>query len=114
MTTSGGSSVVLVEDVETCRAAVEALLGEDEVAIDLEGVDLGRHPGNICILQACGKSSSTVYLFDIVVLGNEAFESGSSYVVPTATDLASLIRTVTRILDAPHEPRSREVRAHLR
>lgn len=68
---------ILVDDVSVCQAAVAELLKEPEVAIDLEGVALGRHPGKISILQAVGKHNpDTVYLFDISVLKNDAFEAG--------------------------------------
>lgn len=68
--------MVLVDKVHACRAASDILMQEVEVAVDLEGVDLGRHPGSVCVIQACGKSRPTVYLFDITTLGERAFEEG--------------------------------------
>lgn len=65
---------VLVDTVKACKKAVAALLGEAQVAIDIEGVKLGRAPGKICILQAFG--AGTCYLFDISVLQDTAFDEG--------------------------------------
>jgi len=65
----------IIDTAEACRSAVDALLEEEEIAVDLEGVDLGRSPGRVCILQVCG-SDGTTYLFDITTLQESAFDSG--------------------------------------
>lgn len=64
----------LVNDVQTCRMAVEALMHEQEVALDIEGVDLCRH-GRIALIQVCA-GNGHVYLFDITTMGASAFEAG--------------------------------------
>mmetsp|Transcript_23899 Transcript_23899/g.65115 ORF Transcript_23899/g.65115 Transcript_23899/m.65115 type:complete len:371 (-) Transcript_23899:15-1127(-) len=68
--------VVFASDAATCRAAVDSLLEEESVAIDIEGVELGRHPGKVCIIQAVGLKSPLVYLFDVAALGADAFDAG--------------------------------------
>lgn len=59
----GSPGVVLVEDVKTCQDVVAKLLSEREVALDIEGVNLGRE-GTISVIQICGEQSP-VYIFDI-------------------------------------------------
>lgn len=47
------------------------------VAVDLEGVDLGRE-GRTSIMQLFPKNSLVVYLVDLTVLGQQAFEVKNS------------------------------------
>lgn len=54
--------------------AVQELLYEQEVALDVEGVGLSRH-GRIALIQICS-SHGHVYLFDITTMGAAAFEVG--------------------------------------
>jgi len=66
----------LVDTVEKCQQAVAVLCREEELAIDLEGIALSRE-GELCLMQMSGPGESTpVYLFDICVLGKEAFDEG--------------------------------------
>jgi hypothetical protein len=85
-----GASIYLVNSVAGVQAAVAAVLGSDGgrggVALDLEGVDLGR-TGRIATLQMCcagGSQSSsergggvkaTVFVVDIAALGEAAFSA---------------------------------------
>ena len=49
---------------------------EDEIAVDIEGINLCRD-GKICLIQICGRTSpENVYLFDISKLGKSAFMEG--------------------------------------
>merc|ERR1711920_1211564 len=49
---------------------------ETEIAVDLEGISLGRD-GEICLIQISGKSAPTrVYIFDITTLKQAAFNEG--------------------------------------
>jgi hypothetical protein len=75
-----GASIYLVDSVAGVQAAVAAVLGSDGgrggVALDLEGVDLGR-TGRIATLQICcaggsqsasergGGAKATVFVIDI-------------------------------------------------
>jgi hypothetical protein len=46
------------------------------IAVDLEGVDLGRH-GEICIIQVTTSRRGTpIFLFDVVALGKALFSGG--------------------------------------
>lgn len=65
----------VLDTVEKCQSAVAQLFQEKEVAIDIEGVELGRK-GELCLIQMFGSSSPCVYLFDITVLGSRAFKEG--------------------------------------
>ena len=60
--------MIVIDTVDACKAAVEELLRSQVVAVDLEGIDLGRHPGRVCIMQVF--ADKTVYLFDITTLQN--------------------------------------------
>jgi len=66
---------VLVDTVEKCQDAVANLLQEQNVAIDIEGINLGRD-GEVCWIQMTGASSPAVYLFDIYALKENAFGEG--------------------------------------
>jgi len=66
----------LVDTVEACRKAVDELLLDQEVAVDIEGESLSRD-GSIALIQITnGADDSCVYLFDIHVLRSTAFEEG--------------------------------------
>ena len=67
------SNIVFVDDKAKCEEVCKELSSETILALDLEGVDLGRD-GKICILQL-GCSDGRVYLFDICVLTHDAFTS---------------------------------------
>ena len=69
--------VVLLDTVETCRAAVTDLLiaGED-VAMDIEGVNLCR-AGQVCVVQLARRDPALpVLLIDVSTLGQTAFDEG--------------------------------------
>lgn len=71
------SDVVLVDTVDACILAVQELLRSSVIAVDLEGVDLGRHPGKACVMQmCCAAPDAPVYLFDIIALQEAGFEAG--------------------------------------
>jgi len=74
---------MLICDVETCRGVCDWICAwYDEIALDLEGVHLGRH-GRICILQIAVDTPPQVFLFDITVLGKSAFDDGLRTVLET-------------------------------
>lgn len=64
----GEDPPVLVDNVRQYVQAVWALRKQDQVAVDIEGVELGRR-GQICLIQMCGPSTP-VYVFDICALEN--------------------------------------------
>lgn len=104
------AGIVLVDDVDTCRAAVDSLMKEVEVAVDIEGIDLGRHPGKVCIVQVCGRASRTVYLFDISTLQGDAFEAGGLASLLESSDVLKVffdVRSDTDALFHNHQVRVR-------
>jgi exonuclease 3'-5' domain-containing protein 1 len=64
-------STIIVSTIENIPAAVQAIAREFEIAVDCEGVDLSR-TGKLCLLQV-GLTNGTVYIFDITLLGSQAF-----------------------------------------
>ena len=67
----GGGSVLL--DTVASLQAATALLGKSTVlAVDCEGVDLGR-TGRVATVQLCAETRGTTYIVDVVVLGAAAF-----------------------------------------
>jgi len=66
--------IFLVDDLATCASTVGSLMGETEVAVDVEGVDLCR-TGLVCLIQVATHMGNT-YLFDISTLGRNAFDQG--------------------------------------
>eukprot|EP00392_Amoebophrya_sp_AT5.2_P019784 g20776.t1 len=75
---SGRSEVV--DTVERCREVVAILRGKargkTEIAVDMEGVNHGRH-GQLSLVQACAGRDEIVYLFDITTLKKSAFDDGN-------------------------------------
>ena len=68
---------MLVDEIAVCKEVVAELLNEEQVAIDIEGIELGRSPGEICLIQICAaskKTNSVCYLFDITTLQDAAFD----------------------------------------
>src|ERR1700754_1346009 len=66
----------LVDDVDTLKECLSDLYTNPPraaIAIDLEGVNLGR-TGNLCIIQLYGSGSKTVWIVDVTTLGERAFE----------------------------------------
>ncbi len=94
------ADVVLVDDVDTCSAAVDSLIEEVEVAVDIEGINLGRHPGKVCIVQVCGRASRIVYLFDISSLQGDAFEAGGLVSLLESSDFLKVFFDVRSDTDA--------------
>eukprot|EP00929_Paragymnodinium_shiwhaense_P094700 TRINITY_DN55462_c0_g1_i1.p1 TRINITY_DN55462_c0_g1~~TRINITY_DN55462_c0_g1_i1.p1 ORF type:complete len:348 (+),score=43.47 TRINITY_DN55462_c0_g1_i1:77-1120(+) len=68
------SQVELVDAAERCKRICAELGQHSCLAIDLEGVDLGR-TGDICIVQI-GAVDGRVWLFDVTTLGHRAFDNG--------------------------------------
>ncbi|KAL3931229.1 MAG: hypothetical protein SGPRY_001211 [Prymnesium sp.] len=71
---SPSDAPMLVDCVEECRRQCEQLGKEPVVAVDLEGVNLGRG-GEVLLLQLA-LPSPPVVIVDIAKLGQEAFELG--------------------------------------
>ena len=89
----------LVDTVEAEDMAIATILEcihNGPLAVDCEGIDLGRR-GELCILQiACVSESSAVvvFLFDVCVLGRAMFDRGLRQVLENA----SILKLVTRCL----------------
>jgi len=64
----------LIDTVAACRGAVASLMGESEIGVDLEGVDVCRL-GKVSLIQV-STHSGEVFLFDITALGRAAFDAG--------------------------------------
>ena len=63
----------MLSTVAALKAATTLLAATtDAIAVDLEGVNLGR-TGRIATLQMCGKARDTTYIVDVAVLGADAF-----------------------------------------
>lgn len=72
---AAGIPYVLVQSVEDLQQCVRQLrqLTAAGVAVDLEGLDLGRQ-GRVGTLQLCASSKGVVYIIDIAELGDSAFD----------------------------------------
>lgn len=71
-------TIVLVDSTETLNECISDIsptiqTPSTKLAIDLEGVDLGRN-GRIAILQIVAAHSDTIWLVDVTTLGSVAFE----------------------------------------
>mgnify|MGYP001793955576 CR=1 FL=1 len=68
-------SYKLIDSVEALKETkvITLLRGERVLAVDCEGVNLGRI-GELCLMQIATEKS--VYLLDIVKLGKEIFDLG--------------------------------------
>eukprot|EP00929_Paragymnodinium_shiwhaense_P104473 TRINITY_DN68912_c0_g1_i1.p1 TRINITY_DN68912_c0_g1~~TRINITY_DN68912_c0_g1_i1.p1 ORF type:complete len:301 (-),score=76.85 TRINITY_DN68912_c0_g1_i1:547-1416(-) len=66
--------VELIDTKDRCEASCKELTDAPVIAVDIEGVNLGRE-GEICVIQIATESRH-VYLFDIVTLGAAAFDLG--------------------------------------
>jgi exonuclease 3'-5' domain-containing protein 1 len=93
--------------VQKCRNVVNVLLQQAEVAVDIEGVDLGR-AGKISIIQVCMQSTkgrrkeSRVYLFDITRMGEKAFSKGRLRELMQSPSVCKLIFDARADNDALH------------
>ena len=65
------------DKLHACLKDVESIPTPASVAVDLEGVDLGRH-GRISIMQLHAQRSNTVWLIDVTTLGARAFDEACS------------------------------------
>ncbi|KIY64369.1 hypothetical protein CYLTODRAFT_468746, partial [Cylindrobasidium torrendii FP15055 ss-10] len=65
---------ILVDSLEEVVQAVDALSASTSIAVDLEGINLGRQ-GRACIMQLFSEGSGTIYLVDLTVLGHVAFDT---------------------------------------
>eukprot|EP01023_Acetabularia_acetabulum_P042669 TRINITY_DN4245_c0_g1_i2.p3 TRINITY_DN4245_c0_g1~~TRINITY_DN4245_c0_g1_i2.p3 ORF type:complete len:250 (-),score=26.94 TRINITY_DN4245_c0_g1_i2:111-860(-) len=68
------SNVVVVDNIHLCQQVVRDLLNENEIAVDMEGINLCRI-GELCIIQICGYHTP-VYIFDVVTMGYSLFDQG--------------------------------------
>eukprot|EP00928_Gymnodinium_smaydae_P050207 TRINITY_DN3379_c0_g1_i1.p1 TRINITY_DN3379_c0_g1~~TRINITY_DN3379_c0_g1_i1.p1 ORF type:complete len:504 (+),score=118.04 TRINITY_DN3379_c0_g1_i1:93-1514(+) len=64
----------LIDNVDRCEAVCQRLLRCDTLAVDIEGINLGRY-GEVCIVQIADRRGR-VFLFDVCVLGQKAFSMG--------------------------------------
>ena len=64
----------LVDDLTTAKQVISSLKCQDALAVDCEGVELGRG-GKITLIQI-GAKGDTVYLFDVLELGKDLFSVG--------------------------------------
>lgn len=74
---SSASVTRLVDEcfgLKECIKDVYSANPKEAVAVDLEGVDLGRQ-GRVAIMQLHAKGSCTVWLIDVTVLGSSAFDT---------------------------------------
>lgn len=70
-----------------CAKVCEGLMKQEMLAVDIEGVDLGRS-GEICIVQVADVSGR-VFLFDVTTMGPSVFENGLKSLLE-APDIAKL------------------------
>eukprot|EP00927_Polykrikos_kofoidii_P034003 TRINITY_DN28848_c0_g1_i1.p1 TRINITY_DN28848_c0_g1~~TRINITY_DN28848_c0_g1_i1.p1 ORF type:complete len:328 (-),score=45.30 TRINITY_DN28848_c0_g1_i1:60-1043(-) len=91
---------LLVDSVEQCQVAVAHLLKEVEVAVDVEGVMLGR-AGEVCLIQICGPSTPT-YVFDIHILKERAFNEGGLKELLESEHVTKLFYDLRADCDALH------------
>jgi hypothetical protein len=72
------AKIVYITTLKVCRAAVDRLSSETEVALGVEGTNLGRN-GTISLIQLYSQTQNTVFLFDIWSLGGKtALSNGGS------------------------------------
>lgn len=99
----GPPNAVLIDTIDKCKAAVKRLLHSPVLAVDLEGIDLGRHPGKACIMQVCGAGADdVVYLFDLIVLQEAGFENGRLAELLEAPQVQKVFWDVRADCDALH------------
>ena len=67
-------TVKVVDEISGLREACDRLKGSKELAVDCEGVELGRD-GKLTLVQLMA-DEDTVYLIDVLVLGENAFKYG--------------------------------------
>lgn len=73
-TSAMSQGVLLVDTIQTCALITSHLMNHEELAMDVEGIDLCR-TGSIALIQLCSKSGQ-VMLFDIAAMGQAAFDAG--------------------------------------
>lgn len=83
-------SVVLVDTRQAVASALLVLASAQTIAVDCEGIDLDRH-GKLCLL-ALSPSVEKVYLFDVSVLGRDAFTSEAAGVTVKGLLESSAVR----------------------
>ena len=76
----GGVPFIILDSVAALAAAIETLtvlaLKHGGIAVDLEGVRLGR-TGTIAPLQLCAEPRGTTYIVDVSTLGSAAFDDAA-------------------------------------
>ncbi|XP_028405290.1 piRNA biogenesis protein EXD1-like isoform X2 [Dendronephthya gigantea] len=89
--------IVLIDSFgEAFEKAIGYILRQRVVGVAWEGVNVGRF-GHLCLVQVgCNKC---VYLFDIVVLGRQAFDSGLADIMDSA-DILKVIHNCRHFSDA--------------
>jgi exonuclease 3'-5' domain-containing protein 1 len=75
------TSPEFVTTKEQCRIICSELLEYSEIALDMEGIELGRD-GEACLLQIASRDDR-VFIFDLVALGFDAFSCGLKEVLET-------------------------------
>jgi len=72
-------TALLVDTTQLLDACLNEITSKNvhKLAVDLEGVDLSRN-GRIAIVQIFAKSSSTVWMIDVTILGRDAFTHRSA------------------------------------
>lgn len=84
--------VLIVDTIPLLQRMLHEMQGVDIIAVDCEGVQLGRPGGRLCLVQmSCRKASAplkvplSIYLVDIVELGAKAFSTVYVPPVPPTT-----------------------------
>ena len=88
------TKIVTLVDTPALLAECNADISKgQDLAVDLEGVDLCRE-GTLCLLQVLRRDSNTIWVVDVTVLGDEAFQS-----VAGGTSLKSILesQTITKV-----------------
>ena len=73
----GGAPFVLIDTLAGVAAVCALLSRAAAVAVDCEGVNLGR-TGSVATLQLCGEARGTTYIVDVATLGAAAFARGGA------------------------------------
>lgn len=84
-----GPPAILVDTVEACAAQCERLAQAGAIAIDFEGVNLGRE-GELLLAQLAADDGQVV-LIDVAKLGASAFDEGGLRALLQSEDVLKLI-----------------------
>eukprot|EP00438_Fugacium_kawagutii_P019227 Skav230550 [mRNA] locus=scaffold1605:49164:50114:- [translate_table: standard] len=100
--------VVLVDTIQTCAHITNQLMGHQELAMDVEGIDLCR-TGSIVLIQLC-TSSGQVILFDIAAMGQDAFDIGGLRAVLQSEQICKVLYDGRADADALYHRHRVEIR----